>query len=248
MSSNLKLYVDRFGLRRGLETYARTKWARGSIEIKVPGLSAPVMMRTGTSDRRVFQHIFLKGGYDTPYPGRPRLIIDAGANNGYSAVRFASLYPEADIVAVEPDRANIAALERNIATYPRVRVVRAAVWPRDVPLTIENPTDRSWSFRVRPARDGEPSFPAVSIVSLLRDSGHTAIDILKLDVEGAERELFEDPDCDLWLARTNMLFVETHDRHRPGCEAALAAAAARHSFLRTEAGANVVLVRDRLVE
>jgi hypothetical protein len=83
----------------------------------------------------------------------------------------------------------------------------------------------------------------VSIAALLRESGFAAIDILKLDVEGAERELFADPSCQAWLARTNMLFVELHDRIKPGCSDAFERAIALHDFERRKVGSNMVLTR-----
>ena len=62
-----------------------------------------------------------------------------------------------------------------------------------------------------------------------------------------ERELFANPNCHEWLERTNMLFVELHDRFKPGCEAAMEAALAQHDFIRTQLGENVVLVRRQLL-
>ena len=44
------------------------------------------------------------------------------------------------------------------------------------------------------------------------------IDILKLDIEGAELEVFETSES--WIGKVGMLAVETHDRFRPGCSKA----------------------------
>lgn len=246
--SNFGKYARRFGWRRALGLYSTVKWGRGLVDVRIPGLAAPVAVRAGTSDREALTQVFVESEYDTRYPGLPRFIIDAGANVGYASVWFANVYPGAAIVAVEPDADNCAVLERNVAPYRGVRVVRAGVWPREASLAIENPSGKSWSFRVREAAPGERGFPAVSIAGLLEASGLSVIDILKLDVEGTERELFSDAGCDRWLSRTNMLFVETHDRYKPGCEAALAAAVARHGFRRSQEGENVVLIRERLLE
>lgn len=246
MDSNLTNYVRRFGIR-GVGMYAQMRLRRGVIQVGVPGLVDSVALRGGTSDRHAFLQVFVKGDYETLYPGRPRFIVDAGANVGFASVRFASLYPGARIVAVEPDQNNCDLLERNVSPYSNIRVVRAGVWHRDALLTIENPGDAPWALRLREAAAGEPSFQAVSLAGLLADSGEPTIDILKLDVEGAERDLFEDASCDTWLSRTNMLFVETHDRLRPGCEAALGTAVRRHPFRRDQSGENVVLVREPLL-
>ncbi len=241
-------YVRRFGLATGSSLYWGPKLLRGMLRMEVPDLTHPVTLRGGTSDRSAFNEIFVRQAYDRPYPGEPRFIVDAGANIGLASVRFAQLYPDAHIVAVEPDGANFALTEQNIAPYPGASAVQAGVWPRTVRLTIENPDAKSWSFRVREAQPGESSFPAVSLADLMRQAGASRIDILKLDVEGAERELFADPQRDEWLARTNMLFVELHDRHRPGCTAAMESAIAPHAFRREVIGHNLLLVREKLLE
>jgi FkbM family methyltransferase len=241
--SNFPAYIHRFGLRRGALLYCRTKLGGRERRIAVPGMAHPVYMRTGSSDRSAFNEVIVKRWYDHPYPGKPRFIIDAGANVGYASVRFAELYPGADIVAIEPDRENVDLLRRNIAPYPRVRALQCGVWPRSAQLVIENPEAKSWAFRVREARADESGFPAVGIGALLEESGARTLDILKLDVEGAERELFEDPNCHEWLSRTNMIFVELHDRIKPGCTEAMEKAIAPHGFDRLPLGSNLILTR-----
>ena len=136
---------------------------------------------------------------------------------------------------------------RNSTPYPGVRTLMSGVWPHTAALTIDNPNDRPWAFRVRAARPGEASFPAVSIQDLLEQSGHATLDILKLDVEGTEYDLFSDPGCHDWIARTNMIFVETHDHQRPGCSQVLEAALARHSFTRSQVGENAIYLRRQLL-
>ncbi|MGH8177576.1 MAG: FkbM family methyltransferase [Steroidobacter sp.] len=248
MGSHYPAYVRRFGLGTGSSLYARTKFKRGPLEITVPGVRHPLHLRAGTSDRNALNEIFVKGWYDHPYPGTPRFIIDAGANVGFASVRFAHMYPEATIVAIEPDAENFALTRRNVAAYRQIDPLRAGVWPRSARLTIENPQDKPWAFRVREARDGEPAFAAISLQDVMARHAVQTIDILKIDVEGAERELLADEHCDEWLARTNMIFIELHDRFLPGCTDALEGALQRHSFVRQSVGQNLLLIRQPLLK
>lgn len=245
--SNFPAYLERFGTLAGTGLYLRTKLRRGARRIAVPGMAHPVHMRTGTSDRSAFNEVIVKRWYDHPFPGKPRFIVDAGANVGYASVRFAELYPEADIVAIEPDRENFEILQRNIAPYPRVRGLQCGLWPRNAQLVIENPEAKSWAFRVREARAGESGFPAVGLNELMAEHPSRAIDLLKLDIEGAERELFSDERCQDWLARTNMMFIELHDRIKPGCTEAMEKAIAPHGFERQPLGSNLILKRRRAI-
>jgi len=250
VSSHLSAYVQRFGLRTGPALYLQTKLRRGLLALSVPGEPHPLFLRGGSSDRSAFNEVIVKRWYDYPYPGTraPRFIIDAGANVGFASVRFAQLYPAATIVAVEPDATNAAILRRNVAPYPQVEPVRAGVWPRSGQLAIENPHDKPWSFRVRAAVAGDTDvMAAVSIQDLMQRHGAATLDILKLDVEGAEYELLTDSGCQSWLGRTNMLFVELHDAMKPGCSAALEQALAGQAFDRVPHGSNLVLIRRPLL-
>ena len=73
--------------------------------------------------------------------------------------------------------------------------------------------------------------------------GFENIDLLKLDIEGAEREIFGTGDLD-WMNRTRAIIIELHDRFRPGCEAAFLSAAKRFGFeITQQTTSNVVAQR-----
>ena len=246
-SNNLMAYLSRFGVLRGYMLYLRTKLGGGVRSIAVPGMENPIYMRTGTSDRSAFNEVIVKRWYDHPFPGgEPRLIVDAGANVGYASIRFAELYPQADIIAIEPDSDNFELIQRNTAAYTKVKALRCGVWPRSATLIIENPQAKSWAFRVREAQSGETGFAAVGLTELAEQHPSGCIDLLKLDIEGSEKELFEDPNCHRWLSRTRMIFVELHDRMKPGCTAAMERAIAPYGFDRVQYGSNLILIRERI--
>ena len=50
------------------------------------------------------------------------------------------------------------------------------------------------------------------------------IDLLKIDIEGAEREVFEDTSA--WIGRVRSLIVELHEHFKPGCERSFRAGSA----------------------
>ena len=85
-----------------------------------------------------------------------------------------------------------------------------------------------WTFRVREG-DG---CRALTLATLMREVGIETVDILKVDIEGAECDIFS--KCD-WMDKVKLLAIELHDRARPGCSDAVDAAAARH-FHKNERG------------
>src|ERR1035438_1153468 len=90
----------------------------------------PLCIRHDSSDLDVFNQIFVQQEYAPLYAMTAvRLVIDCGANVGYSSACFLSQYPNCHVVAVEPDPDNFAMLRRNLLAYgSRVTLVQAGVW------------------------------------------------------------------------------------------------------------------------
>jgi FkbM family methyltransferase len=172
--------------------------------------------RPGTSDLDVFRQIYLDREYacldDTRQAG---LVIDCGANVGYSSAYFLTQFPRCRVIAIEPDEGNFAQLARNLAPYrERARLIQSAVWSRRCGLKIsEQPfrDGREWAVQVRECRrDESPDMTAVDIGSLLAESGCASISILKIDIEAAERIVFGE-NYQSWLAAVENLVIELHD-------------------------------------
>jgi hypothetical protein len=64
------------------------------VPVLLANLRYPMVIRPRTTDRFVFEQIFLDRDYELPVHLFPRLILDAGANVG-----FASIFLQTDILA-----------------------------------------------------------------------------------------------------------------------------------------------------
>lgn len=177
-----------------------------------------MIIRKGDSDIRVFKQIFLDEVYQFfPQDFSPKIILDAGANVGYSAVWFASKFPNAKILAIEPEKSNFDVLKKNTESRSTIFPIQAGLWFEKTFLKIHDTKAGSWAFETKLPKDGEKTdVETVTIPELIRDYQLTQIDLLKIDIEGAEYELFENHAED-WLPFVNMIMIETHDRMRPGC-------------------------------
>jgi FkbM family methyltransferase len=147
----------------------------------------------------------------TSADGLQPLIVDCGANIGTASMYFAQGYPEARIVAVEPAPDNFELLCKNTAGDP-VRPVRAAIASRPGSLTLRDPGAGAWAYtttdEVAPgAVIGEVE--AVTIDQIVRAEPGTTPFILKVDVEGAESELFS-TNTEA-ISRFPVVIVELHD-------------------------------------
>jgi FkbM family methyltransferase len=242
-------YARSLGLIPGLATAARLaihkripRSPASRARIPLPGMRAKVVLRPRSADVHAFWQVFIAREYDIPIAFEPRLIVDAGAHVGFASLYFSRRFPGARLVAIEPDAENASLLAENLAGLAGATLCQAALWPRTTRLRIANPHAETWSFRVM--EDGGSGRPVECITMERLLDEHGDVDILKLDIEGAEGALFAG-DVD-WLSRVRMVIIELHERHAPGCTALTYDAMRRHGLaLRTAVGENVVFERVR---
>lgn len=177
----------------------------------------------------------------------PKFILDIGGNIGMSAIYFAINYPEATVITVEPDHDNYFILLENTKKYKNIIPLNAAVWDKKTTLSIINRdivfTGGKWENGKKvggtynPGRlmvdevavSGENDICTYTIDEIAEQFCVDKIDILKIDCEGAEREIFSG-NHSLWLPKVKVLVCEHHDFYKPGCTKALFGALAEYNF------------------
>jgi FkbM family methyltransferase len=221
-------YLRLFGVR-GLVGAATAKVCNRPVMCRVsrPHLKHEFVVRIPSTDVLVFRQIFDRGEYEFEVRRPPRVIVDAGANVGLSTIFFANKYPDARIIAVEPEARNFAMLANNVAPYANVTPVEAAVWSENTDIDLFDPGIGSWGFLTRRRTDVVAGrwcqkVRGFTIDRLLDDFGLAHVDVLKLDIEGAEREVLNDSTA--WIGRVDAIIAELHDRFQSGCRAAFLSA------------------------
>ena len=210
------------------------------VYVRVPGYRQPFLIRRHTSDYSVFETVFVEKEFEQHLPSNPRLIIDGGANIGLSTAFYAQRFPEALIVAVEPSSENLSLLAINCDAYQNVQVLAGGIWNRSEFLRISNPNAAAWSFRCEPAAEGtEGAFRAYTVQEIINLAQLERCDLLKLDIEGAEEQLFSE-FADQWLARVDAILVEIHGAK---CRSAVEAACPIEKFERTPCGEKFLIRR-----
>jgi len=165
----------------------------------------PLIIRNGTSDVEVFRQVFVQKDYKLPIKINPRLIIDGGANVGYTSLWFTGKYPNAKIIAIEPEEGNYKVLEENTKNYKNIERIKAGLWHRNTFLKVVDKGYGEWGFMTEEVdQEQEWNVKAIDLNTILKNSGYEEIDILKLDIEGAEREIFS-TNYD-WLSKVNAEF------------------------------------------
>lgn len=196
----------------------------GHMQLSVPNIKYPVTVGRNRGDRGAFDQVLIQRSYDHPAVRElrhPKVILDAGAHIGLASVFFANLFPSATIIAVEPNPRNFGLLLENIRPYPNIRGINAAAWPQHTNLEVDDLCD-SWASSVRQSPNG--AVPGLPLSSLVLEA-----DILKIDVEGSEKEIFEGNAIPL----CKVLMIECHDSFKPGCTDAVLQGLKSRSFVRT---------------
>ena len=206
------------GLREAFSFLVQCRQRVLLVELQIRGISTPLFARRLHTDLDVLWGVFGKRECDVAMSKPPQFIVDGGANVGFTSVFFANQYPDAQIVAIEPDANNCDLIRRNCGGIPNVRVIQAGLWTSNAALTIKNPNDPSWAFQLGESpQAASGSVNGITIPNLLAQSVTGMIDILKLDIEGAEERLFSDGYTD-WIDKVRTIIIEIHN---PACEQAV---------------------------
>lgn len=200
----------------------------------------PLFMRVGaSSDFGVFTEVFLD---DELGPLRrispPRVIVDCGANVGYASRYLLDMFPAAKLVAIEPSPDNAQMCQANLAPYrDRSAMRQAAVWAEVARLHLLRGgfgDGREWATQVKVASNGDlADVTAIDIPTLMLEEAIDTIDLLKIDIEGAELDLFRSKSCKDWLNRVRNLTVELHG---PECARAFFDAMAGFKYILLRSG------------
>jgi FkbM family methyltransferase len=203
----------------GVALVAKARLLRRSTEVSVsiPGYKCPVHVRLRTTDVSTLSEMLNIAEYDLDLPLPPRVIVDAGANIGLTSVFYANKYPNARVIAIEPERSNYQLLEKNAADYANITCVRAALWRSDTTVTIADPGSGNWGFQMveKAGKARSSEVEGITVDSLMVRLGIDYIDFFRVDIEGAEQEVFG--NASPWIDRVGVIAIELHDRLKTGC-------------------------------
>ena len=265
--SKLPNYRRAFGLFDGLRLLLQVEGdlpARSTRvrQYRVPGYPAPIALRDSRSDHAIFWQCLVMRHYDLArFPqservldvyrarvarGERPLVIDCGGNIGLAAVWFATCFPAARVVTVEPDADNLAMIRRNVAAFAdRVTVRAGGIWNERGWLRILNPEAGAAAFRVERVDEAAPgALRAYTVEELCEEAGDPEPLIVKLDIEGAQARVFS--GATEWVARAHLIILELDDWLLPwrGTSRSFFQSMSRHPFEYLIGGESLFCYRD----
>lgn len=152
-----------------------------------------------------YKDIFVKESYKFTSDTNAPVIIDCGANIGISCLYFKKLYPDAKITAFEADYQIAGILKDNLDKnlIKNVEVVPKAVWINND--GVEFGSDGADGGSVF-SQANKNKVASIKLKDILDNSG--VIDMLKMDIEGAETDVLN--DCSGSLSKIKFMFIEFH--------------------------------------
>ena len=206
---------------------------RRILTLNAKGFRHPFYCRSGGSDLQVFAQVLANRQYRCldrlDFSG---LIIDCGANIGLSTLYFLTRFPNAHLIALEPDPDNFRMLALNTARFShRVTLLQAAVWNRNTGLVFSDSHFRDGNEWTRSCRESEasevPQIEAFDISTILAMSSFKRVELLKVDIEGGELSLFDQSAKD-WIDLVDTIAIELHGAD---CEQAFHTIVTKENFL-----------------
>ena len=243
IANSLK-YIRKFG-PRGLSYLIKAGLHKHhTLQVDLANYKHPIFLRNNTSDIPTFHKVIYGEDYALNLNFSPEVIIDCGANIGLASVFFKNLYPEATVIAVEPEPSNFEMLVKNTKGYQNIHCLNNGIWNRSVFLKIEDQGLGHWGYITRETEKQEDgTVSAISIDSIMTRYGLKYIDILKIDIEGSEKELFE-KNFEKWLPYTKIIMIELHDRMKKDCSKTFFKALLSYDFSIDLKGENIICMMD----
>lgn len=174
--------------------------------------------------------IFAQNLYDFEAQSASPLIIDCGAHIGLATLYFKQRYPNCRVIALEADPAICDVLRFNLASFGAsdVEVHQRAVWIHDQGVLFETSSDDAGMVKgANPSVQSGPTAPVPSL-RLKTILEQMEVELVKLDVEGAEFSII--PDCAEALRRSRCYLVEAHMFGYPQQLGAILTTFEKHGF------------------
>jgi len=190
-------------------------------------LRSGLVIYNGTKDDPLFlyREIFLQHCYDPADFYVPRSgdnVLDIGANIGVFMLYLQQRARGIRVHCFEPAADTRAQLMRNVVENgleQSVTVYSSAVTDRITTVQLKQASltgHRSLFPSAYVSSTESESVPSVALHEAINQCGARKIDLLKIDVEGAEIEVLEGAHAGVW-ERIDRVAIEFHDRTRPGC-------------------------------
>lgn len=230
--NKIKNYLSNLGIYYTIKLFLFIKISRllkikASFKIKIKTKKTGkriIYVRPSTTDICLVNNLLLKNGeYDFIYNDEyswikeAKVIIDAGAYTGMFSRLIREINKDSLIIAIEPEISNYNVLKENTCYMDNIVCLKRGLWNKKCNLTILLSLKGLWGCTVKEVESYEKdSIMSIRIEDIINEYKIKTIDVLKVDIEGSEVEVF-DETAKKWLDKVKMCIIEFHDRKKPNC-------------------------------
>ena len=180
-----------------------------------------------SSDYKVYEQVFLNKEYlrlaeliQENCEGDTISMIDGGANIGFTSIYISDYFKgkkKIRSILVEPFEDNIVTAKLNVDAHGMDSVFyeQAGIHNKKCFLRTDQQfrDGMEWSIQIVES-DQSTNLPSIEISDVLEKYQIDTLDVLKLDIEGAERFLFEDEEyATSFLTKVKIIAIELHDEY-----------------------------------
>jgi FkbM family methyltransferase len=172
-----------------------------------------VCIRRGTTDIEILLDLLAFERYmPEEFDGSEETILDLGANIGVTTAHFAASFPKSKVIGVELEKENFDLAQKNTRfAKDRTRVLHGAVWSFSGVVPFSGVKEDAYA--VSPSGAFSSEVQSFTVEELIRAHHLGAVDYVKMDIEGAEYQVFLEGDP-TWLQKVKSMMIEIHsDEH-----------------------------------
>lgn len=184
--------------------------------------NAKIYLRPYGSDVKVFEQVFINKQYQCVvdifnqfFSEAPLQIFDCGANIGLTTIYLNIHYPNAFYTVIEPFKDNIESIKLNFNSIKinKFKLIEGGVWNSNTALSIDKSfgDGKEWAISLIESNHKTNEVLVYSLAKLIEER-EALIDILKIDIEGAEKALFKNElYAASFLLHVKCIAIEIHD-------------------------------------
>jgi FkbM family methyltransferase len=215
--SFIRLHIQKIGLINTCKYFTKRVFVKENtlLRIKIKDWQYPIYLRNKTSDINIFYQIFIAEELNFYKSSRPSLnrIIDLGANIGLSSIFFLSRFNSVEVVCIEPEDSNFDILNKNLGFLNNVKLLKNGIHSNRATLFIIDPGKGKDAYYLSEidSDDKINSIDCITINDIMELMNWIAVDLIKMDIEGAEKDVILNTQIKSWSQITKILALEIHD-------------------------------------
>lgn len=178
-------------------------------KLKLNGHPCDLHLRTYNGDIGIFYEIFWKKMYDisTDILQNPKTIVDLGAHIGLVSIFYKTKFPSAKAYAIEGSKKNAELLRKNLSNFSSTHPFHNVIHSKDGYIHFLEDGLYSYNTKISETGEGEPT-ECICMNTFMRENNIDKIDLLKIDIEGAEKKILKENNE--WLHHVDNIIIELH--------------------------------------